>query len=188
MPIGSPRRRASRRRNRPPRGVPRGLVVGIVVLALLGTLYALGQFGDNGSGEGTAVSTQTSTTTTTLVPARTTTARSGASGSAAKKKTSTSAASRRVRLEVVATGPGPVYVCMQDAKGALRIPGVSLQAGARSGPYRSKSFKVRLGNGNARLRVDGRFRDVADASPVGYSVTRKAVRRIDPGQTPSCVR
>jgi hypothetical protein len=91
-----------------------------------------------------------------------------------------------VRLQIIPTGPGPVFVCVQDAGGRLRIPGVSLQQGATTGTYRSRAFKVRLGNGNAALRANGKSYKAADASPVGYSVTRKAVRRINVGQTPTC--
>src|SRR5215210_8095997 len=47
MPIAPPRRAASRRRQRPPRGVPRWLVVGVVIAALLAALYALGQSDDS---------------------------------------------------------------------------------------------------------------------------------------------
>jgi cytoskeletal protein RodZ len=191
MPIGATRRRGRGGRgggpvrHREPRGVPRGLVVGVVVVLLLGALYLLGKGGGN-SGDGAAsVGTQTAgRTTTTPVPASTT-----KSSSSSKKKRSTakgSTSSRLVRLQVIATGPGPVSACLVDAAGKLRIPGATLQQNVTAGPYRSKSFRLKLGNGNARLRVNGKIRTVPDVSPVAFLITRTTFKRVDPTTAPSC--
>ncbi|HEV7492256.1 helix-turn-helix domain-containing protein [Baekduia sp.] len=194
MPIGAPRRRGGRggrgggpmRPQREPRRIPVGLVVGVIVALLIGVLYLLGK-GNNDSGDGggpSAANTTTSRTTTTPVPARTTATSSAAQRKASKKKAS--AASRLVRLQVVPTGPGPVFACLVDAGGAARIPGLSLQQGGTAGPYRSKSFKLLLGNGNARLRVNGKVRDVPDASPVAFRISKGSFKRVDPGAVPNC--
>jgi cytoskeleton protein RodZ len=196
MPIGAPRRRGrgggggfasgGGGRHREPRRIPPGLVVGVIVLLLVGALYVLGSGGDDGGdgGEG-AASTTTGRTTTTRVPASTTSTTGSGSGAkkAAKKA---SAASKLVRMQVVATGPGPVFACLVDASGQARINGVSLQEGQTGGPYRSRSFRLRLGNGNARLRIDGKARDVPDASPVAFRITKGSVKRVDPSEVPSC--
>jgi hypothetical protein len=155
-----------------------------VVVALLAALYALGKFNGSSDNE-TATTPKTSTTTTTTVPRP---ASSGATSKRKKHKKKSTAASKLVRLQIVPTGPGPVFVCAQDAAGDLRIPGVSLQQGIPTGTYRSRSFKIRLGNGNAVIRANGKSYPVPDVSPIGYSVTRKGVRRIDVNQTPNCVR
>jgi cytoskeleton protein RodZ len=189
MPIGSPRRRGGRGgpvRHREPRGVPRGVVVAVVVALLLGALWLLGNWGKKDNGTSSAsTATQTSTVTRTRVPAATTTTKQ--QQQQAKRSASSSASSRRlIRLQVIPTGPGPVSACLVDAAGRLRIPGALLQQGTRAGPYRSKSFRLRLGNGNVRLRVDGKTYAVAKASPVAYRITKGSVKRVAPSQTPSC--
>jgi cytoskeleton protein RodZ len=194
MPIGAPRRRSGRggrggggplRPHREPRRIPVGLVVGVILVLLFGALYLLGKgSGDNGDATTSAAGTTTSRTTTTPVPARTTTTTSSAKRTASKKKAS--AASRLVRLQLIPTGPGPVSACLVDASGAARIPGTTLQQGGSAGPYRSKRFKLLLGNGNARLRVDGKLRDVPDVSPVAFRISKGSFKRVDPGAVPDC--
>jgi cytoskeleton protein RodZ len=195
MPIGAPRRRGGgrggrgsgpMRPQREPRRIPVGLVIGVILLLLFGLLYLLGKGNNNDGGDGptSAANTTTSRTTTTPVPARTTTTSSAAKTKSSKKKAS--ASSRLVRLQIVPTGPGPVAACLVDASGAARIPGTALQQGGSAGPYRSKRFKLRLGNGNARLRVDGTPHDVPDASPVAFRISKGSVKRVDPSTVPDC--
>jgi cytoskeleton protein RodZ len=198
LPIGSPRRRGRARatmgthpvRQRPRRGIPPWVPIAVLVLLLLGALWVLGKSsGDNG-GSQAASTTRTDVTTTTPVPrsaSRTTTASRAAARRRAQKRRRAAAAARVVRLQIIPTN-GPVFACLEDAGGRLRIRGATLQAGFSTGTYRSRSFKLRLGNGNVRLRVDGELRDVADASPLGYVITKKSVRRVDLAQTPDCVR
>jgi cytoskeleton protein RodZ len=195
MPIGAPRRRGGGRggrggggamRSREPRRIPPGLIIGVIVLLLVGALYLLGRSTGNG-GDGATSSAQTTTgrTTTTPVPASTNKASSPSSKKKSSKKT-TSSTSRLVRIQVIPTGPGPVFACLVDGSGTARIPGASLQQGAAAGPYRSKSFRLRLGNGNARLRIDGKLRNVPDASPVAFKISKGSFKRVDPAQVPSC--
>jgi cytoskeletal protein RodZ len=189
MPIGAPRRRGARggrsggplRPQREPRRIPVGAVVGVILVLLVGALYLLGKGSDDGDSGKPAAATTTSTTTTTPVPARTTTT-AASQGKSTKKKSS--AASRLVRVQLVSTGP--VSACLVDAGGAARIPGTTLQQGGSAGPYRSKRFKLLLGNGNARLRVDGKLRDVPDASPVAFRISKGDVKRVDPSTVPDC--
>jgi transcriptional regulator with XRE-family HTH domain len=191
MPIGAPRRRGGRggrgggplRPHREPRRIPVGLVVGVILVLLFGALYLLGKgSGDGGDGGTSAAGTVTSTTTTTPVPARTTTAASKSTST--KKKTS--AASRLVRLQIIPTGPGPVFACLVDGNSKTQIPGTSLQEGGSAGPYKARSFKLLLGNGNARLRVDGKLRSVPDASPVAFRISKGSFKRVDPSTVPDC--
>src|SRR4051794_18140441 len=198
MPIGATRRRGGgssiggpgARRRGPRRGIPPWLVIGVVVLGLLAALYALGKSGGGGDDSSSTAPQRTSTTTTTRVPASSA-AKSTASKrkkANAKKRKQKAAARRLVRLQIVPTGPGPVFVCAHDAAGAQRIPGATLQQGAATGTYRSRAFRIRFGNGNAVIRANGKTYKVADASPIGYVVTRKGARRVDVNQTPSCGR
>jgi hypothetical protein len=161
-----------------------------VVIALLAALYALGKTGNNNGGGTTGGAAHTDTTTTTPVPHRTTSTTSAAAIAQrrARRQQRAAAAAKLVRLQVVPTGPGPVFVCLQAAGGQMRIPGVSLQPGASSGTYRSSKFVVRLGNGNVRLRVNGKLRSVGSGSPLAYTITRKAMTRVSPSSTPTCVR
>jgi cytoskeletal protein RodZ len=188
MPIGAPRRRVGRggrgggplRPQREPRRIPVGAVVGVIVVLLFGALYLLGK--DSGDDGGTpAAGTTTSTTTTTPVPARTTTT-AASKGTSTKKKAS--ASSKLVRLQLIPTGP--VSACLVDASGTARLPGTTLQQGGSAGPYRSKRFKLLLGNGSVRLRVDGKLRDVPDASPVAFQISKGSFKRVDPSTVPDC--
>jgi cytoskeletal protein RodZ len=196
MPIGAPRRRGSGRGGRgagrmgpprEPRRIPVGVVVGVILVLLVAALYLLGK-GAGGDGDDSAATsgTQTSRTTTTPVPSTTTASSSGTKKKSTKKKKKSSSSSRVVRLAVVATGPGPVFACLVDAGGKARIPGATLQEGVTTDAYKSKSFRLRLGNGNARLRVDGKLRDVPDASPVAFRVSKGSLKRVAPDQVPSC--
>jgi hypothetical protein len=89
-------------------------------------------------------------------------------------------------VSITATGPGQVFACLVDAGGNRRINGAALNQGVTTAVYRSRSFRLRLGNGNARLRVNGRNHDVPDASPVAFTITRGTVKRVDPGKVPDC--
>jgi cytoskeleton protein RodZ len=191
MPIGSPRRRGGGGRGGPvrhrePRGIPRGVVVGVVVVLLLGALYLLGRGGGNNGSGSASVGTQTSRTTTTPVPASTTRTSTTKKSTSSSSKSSSSSSSKLVRMQVIATGPGPVSVCLVDASGQARIPGATLQQNTTAGPYRSKSFRLKLGNGNARLRVNGKIHSVPKASPVAFTITRKSFKRVDATTAPSC--
>jgi hypothetical protein len=180
MPIAPPRRRPPR----PSRGVPRWVPIAGMVIALLAALFALGKLGGGGDGDnGTVASTPTSRTTTTRVPA---TAATRTTTTARTRKRKPAASPNVVRLQLVPTGE--VFVCLQDASGKLVVNGATLRPGSTAGPFRSRKFTMRVGNGNLRLRLNGRTRGVGNGSPMGYIITRKAVTRVDPAKTPDCGR
>ncbi len=53
--------------------------------------------------------------------------------------------------------------------------------------YRSRSFKIVLGNGNAALRVNGRAKPVEQsAQALGYRITSRGRTALAPDQRPSC--
>jgi cytoskeleton protein RodZ len=192
MPIGAPRRR-SRAAGRPrgPRRIAPGVVaVGVVVVALLAALYALGKSSDSGSGGDTgsnAATTRTSETTTTTVPRTAASTKKKSSKKQTTTRPNTAASSKFARLQIV-PGQGPVFVCLKAAGGKRLLNGVTLQPGSTSGTYRSSKFTLRLGNGSPSLRINGKVRQVAEASPVAYTITRKTFKRVDPSTTPSCGR
>jgi cytoskeleton protein RodZ len=188
MPIGSTRRRGGGGgRGGPvrhePRRVPVGVVIGVIVVLLFGALYLLGRNNGNDDDKSASIGTQTSTTTTTPVPASTT------KSSSSKKKSSSkhaSTSSKLVNLDIITTGPGSVSACLVDATGKFQIPGRTLEEKITAKGYRSKSFHLKLGNGNVRLRVDGKIHSVPDISPVAYVITRKTFKRVDAATAPDC--
>lgn len=190
MPIGTSRRRGRggggpMRPPREPRHIPPGVVIGVIVLLLVAALYALGKWtsnDDKGDGGGSAATTATDRTTTTKVPATSTTRTSKSSSSASAKKKSTS--SKIVRLQIVASGT--VFACLVDSEGTQRIKGVTLNDGQTAGPFRSKSFRLLLGNGNATVRVDGKVRTVPDQSPVAFRIAKGSFKNVSPSSVPNC--
>lgn len=191
MPIGAPRRRGGRgggpmRPQQPRRRIPPGVVIGVIVLLLVAALYALGKWGADGGDEDGGGGTQASTTatdrtTTTKVPAsRTSTTKSKSSSS--KKKAS--ASSKVVRVQIVASGA--VFACLVDRDGARRLNGVTLNDGQSAGPFRSRSFRLLLGNGNATVRVDGKARKVPQKSPVAFRISKGSFKEVGAGSVENC--
>jgi transcriptional regulator with XRE-family HTH domain len=188
MPIGAPRRAQRHRRQRPRRGVPRGAFLGAVVIALVAVLYLLGKYGGDGNNmdAGGPPRTQAPPSTTTTKRRSSSSASSGKSPSSKKKQ---AAAARVVRLQILPTGPGPVFVCLQAAGNRRPIPGVNLQPGGTQPVYRSSRFRLTLGNGNVALRINGKTRSVPQVgNGIGYDIRRGSVKRLSPQQRPTCVR
>jgi len=176
QPIRPPGAREPRRRRRA--GSGRGWAVLAVVVLLLGGLYALGQF--DGGGGSDAAST-TPPTTTTRTTKHSTSRRSSAKSSRSKRRQP-----RLVRLRLVPTGP--VYVCLKRAGGQTVVNGRILQAGSRQPTYRSRRFRLLLGNSEVRLRVNGKTRAVAPTGGVlGYDITPPGrVRPLPAAGRPRC--
>ena len=178
-PISPPQ--AGRRRPQP-QGVPRGYVVGLVVVLLLGTLYLLGSGSEDEPSSDATTPAQTTPAEEVTTP---TTATEERPAAAAPTKEPTP---KVVRLQIIPTGP--VYVCLDAAGDRRLINGVILEAGARTKTFRSSRFRLTLGNGDARLRIDGKTRRVpasASLEGIGYEITRGGKRRVlTPAQRPVC--
>jgi hypothetical protein len=176
----APRSASDRRRPRRP-GVPRGAIVAVIIAGLLVALYLLGSGGGSNSPPLPSPAATTSTSPTT--PAQ-------GAGANHNKPSGAGAASpapgkRIVALRIVPTGP--VYVCLEAAGGRRPVPGVILQAGSSQPTYRSSRFRLTLGNGEARLLVDGRTRTVpAVTNGIGYEITPKGRKVLPPGTRPRC--
>ena len=177
----SAREREQRRRNRQRRGIPRGALIGVLLAAIIAALFGLGKLfpSDEDPDEAAPVATLPTETNG-----------SSPSGSPAKKKSSTKkkkkkAASRVVRLQVVPTGE--VSVCLVDAGGKVLIGNEILQEGSPSRTYRSKRFRIVLGNNSARLRINGKARSVpASSDVIAYSITRAGRKDLPAGSRPDC--
>ena len=93
-----------------------------------------------------------------------------------KKKKKAKAKPKVARLTIVATGQ--VYVCLKAAGKRTRSPASSSPAARARGPYKSSRFRLQLGNGEARLIVNGKSRSVPSvANGIGYEITPRRVRR-----------
>ena len=145
------------------------LAVVLVLVLVLGALYALGSWGDDDSGGENTAETPTAT------PAK-----------KKAKKRKKPAAPTRVTLQIVPTGI--VNVCLVDAAGKTLINNQDLQAGHNSKRYRGKRFRVSFGNGQVRLKAGKRTIEVPDRStPVGYDVRPgKRPRELPESRRPTC--
>jgi cytoskeleton protein RodZ len=148
------------------------LIAGLGAAAVIGFLVVLGLTGgsgnDHGGGSGRKAASRgasSSTTSTTQTPPA--------------RPTEVS-----VRLEPT----GTVWVCLVDDSGHNLVNGETLTAGDARGPFKAKSFKVRLGNGEMRMEVGGKqFQVPPVAEPVGYSITPDGVRKLSSSAQPTCV-
>ena len=177
-PIRRPTPRQRDRRRTGPgggggRGFPRAALVGLVLAAILVALFFVGR------------NQEDEPATMAPAPARTTTTAGaggsgdGGSGQARPRR------SRVVRLQLVATGP--VSICLVDARGDVLVANEILQPGARTRTFRSRRFRLVLGNNAVRLRVNGKARAVpASSQAIALEITRAGRRALPAGQRPTC--
>jgi cytoskeleton protein RodZ len=162
--------RPLRGRVRAPGPPSRGVVVAVVAVALIALLFVLGVTSGNDNGDSRTASTGRGGKTTSR---------------AAGGRSRSSASHGPVRLAVLASRN--VWVCVVDAKGRLRVPGQTLVAGDREGPFRSERFELTVGNGGADLAVNGKRRDLPEtATPQGYVVTTARTRELSASRRPTC--
>ncbi len=162
------------RRVGPPR---RGIAAAVVVVAFIAFLFVLGITGeeDQKGGSGAAAPA----TQTPSQPER------PASGPAATGPREAQRRPRSVRLEIIPARN--VWVCVVDARGKQQVAGVIVAAGDRQGPFRSRSFRVTVGNGGGDLRINGRRRDTPERSePIGYLVRNAGTTLLSAARRPTC--
>jgi cytoskeleton protein RodZ len=179
QPIAPP---GQRDRRRPPRAsFGRGWLIAVVIVGLVAALYFLGlNNGDDDNGGQAGTSTPRTSSTQT----QSSSSKSGAAAGTSTKKKKKSKP-KVAKLTVVATGQ--VYVCLKAAGDRTLVNGVVLTGGARQGQYRSSRFRLRLGNAEARLVVNGKSRSVPPvANGVGYEITPTKVHRLPQSRWPEC--
>jgi cytoskeleton protein RodZ len=97
-----------------------------------------------------------------------------------------SGTSTRVALSLKPTAA--IYVCLVDAAGAKRIPGLTLEPGSyTSRTYHSTRFELVLGNNAVTMYVDGKALSVpASSKPIAYSITSAGRHTLGASQQPKC--
>jgi cytoskeletal protein RodZ len=176
-PIRRPNQRErERRRQHEPRGIPRGAVVGLILAAIVGALFVIGNTSEDPDEGSEQVSTMETETT----------AREDRDEEAEKPKAKKKpAASRVVRLQIVPTAP--VSVCLTNINGEVLVGNEILQPGAKPKTYRSKRFRLVLGNNAATLKINGRTRTLPPtAGPVAYTITKNGRSDLPPERRPTC--
>jgi cytoskeleton protein RodZ len=167
QPIRPPSPRDRRRRSEPPRGIPRWAVIGVVLLLILGALSLIGQQADDDE--------------PTAEPAMTTETRERRPE---REREEPAPAPRTVTLTLKPTGD--VWVCLENGGGDRLIPGTIISPPATR-TFEAKRFRVTLGNGSVRFRVNGKaFRPPQTAEAQGYEFTRNGRRTLEEADRPTC--
>jgi hypothetical protein len=143
--------------------VSRGWAIGAGVVGVIALLILIGSLGNDDSG--------TPEAPTTSSTARTTTARTPAP---APRPTV-------ARLELIPDGV--VYVCLRDAKDK-QLLNQSLQPGGDAQlKFRSKRFRLTVGNFRIRMKINGReFKVEPSPSAVNYEITPRGRKTLPTGQ------
>ncbi|HUR87261.1 MAG TPA: helix-turn-helix domain-containing protein [Solirubrobacteraceae bacterium] len=168
QPINAAAPGRERRRTGPV--IPPGVFIALIFIGLVFALYLLGSGGDdNPTADGPAATAPAEPPTTPPVAA----------------SPQSPARPQRVRLRIEATGQ--VFVCLRAGDRTL-LDGVTLEAGERTPTFRSRRFRLTLGNNAVRLRINGRSRSVAPSSdPIGIEVTPGAGRQpLSADRRPTC--
>ncbi|MEA2143046.1 MAG: cytoskeleton protein RodZ [Solirubrobacteraceae bacterium] len=144
-----------------------------VAVILAGLVFALYLLGSGGEDPKTAATPPPPTTTTTQRPAAT-------------PPPAQRARPTRVRLRIDATGL--VNVCLKAGDKTL-VNGQTLAAGQRTPTFRSRRFRLTLGNNSATLRINGKTRRVkASSQPIGLEITPEQGRQsLSAKERPVCV-
>lgn len=158
-------------------GRPWLIVVGLIVIVGV-VLFAFGVGRNDGGDKGAA-------TTATPPVTNTTGAAADVPPATTERTTSTdTAAKTTVRLQIVPSGS--VYACLTAGSKRL-IDGQVLDPASPPGTFRSRRFLLALGNGDAKLKIDGKTYSVASTGkPVGYEITPDGRTRLRPSQLPQC--
>jgi cytoskeleton protein RodZ len=169
QPINAAAPGRERRRQTPV--LPPWFFVAVIFVGLLFSLYLLGTLGNDSGQEQPSP------------PPPPAVAEPPATPPAAAQKP---ARPRTTKLRIEATGP--VYVCLRAGDRTL-VNGATLQAGDRTRTFRSKRFRLTLGNNAVVLRINGKPKRLpASGDPIGVEITPGRGRQpLAEKQRPLCV-
>jgi len=182
QPVMSPPRRGSARSSPArPGGASRGYMIAIGAFSLLVLVLIVALIANPKKG---AESPPAPANSTNIQESHGT--KHGSHGPRASTPTTAGGTSARVTLSLHPSAP--VYVCLIDAAGAKRIPGLTIEPGSYTPRnYHSAHFELLLGNNAVTLYVDGKALTVPPSSkPIGYSITNSGRRVLTPAQQPTC--
>jgi cytoskeletal protein RodZ len=162
------RERDRERRRRTPR-LPSWAPIAIVVLVIIGVLYAVGSATQSGPSSTTAHKT----------------GRHHPRHRATPVKVPTVAKPTNVKLQLVPTGT--VYVCLVNGSGAKLIDERTFTTAEEIPAETAPSLLLTLGNASVQMKVNGKAVPVAaSASAIRLQLTPTAVKHIPLSQTPTC--
>jgi cytoskeletal protein RodZ len=161
----------SRERERAARGprIPPWVLIGVVLAAIVAALYFVGSNNNSNS------PSNTPNTTAAQQPHKRARHRNH---KAASPKPHT------VTLQLVPTGT--VYVCVVNGAGTKLIAGRTFAAGETIPTEKAAKLLITLGNPSVQMKVNGKPVQVAQGSPIGYSITPSAMTPLPSGQQPTC--
>jgi cytoskeleton protein RodZ len=170
----SARERDRRRRRDERAGVPIAAVVGFILAAIVAGLVLIGN-----------LSSDDEDPSESTVPPPMTTETTERAAESEREKPKPPAKPKVVRLRLDPTGP--VSVCLVDATGKILIANEILQPGQSTRTFRSRRFRLVLGNNAVSLRINGKARTVPPSSGViAYSITRQGRKDLPEGSRPTC--
>jgi cytoskeletal protein RodZ len=172
QPINAAAPGRERRRQTPV--LPPWFFVAVISVGLLFSLYLLGTLGNDSGSEQPSSSP----------PPPPAVAQPPATPPAAKKEKPARPTTTKLRLEAT----GPVYVCLRAGDRTL-LNGETLQAGDRTRTFRSKRFRLTVGNNAVILRINGKPKSLpASSDPIGIEITPGRGRQpLSAKQRPLCV-
>jgi cytoskeleton protein RodZ len=180
QPVMSPPRRTPSRPSSGGGGPSRGYVIavgafGLLIVVLIAALISGGKGGGSPSTQAGSTNAQHDHT-----PRRRAHAASHSSGH--------TPAGTAARVTLSLHPSAPVYVCLIDAAGNKRIPGLTIEPSSYTPrDYHSAHFELLLGNNAVTMYVDGKALSVpASSKPVGYSITSSGRHVLAAGQQPTC--
>jgi Helix-turn-helix domain len=149
-------------------GISNRLLIPMVCLALLAVVVAIALAGGDEEGD------------------RPPTGSREATGKNPREHPQNVAAEPGVTMRLVASAE--VWTCLLDAERKPLLDGEILTEGSEAGPFRSDGFELALGNGSARILIDGRPAAIPpSSSPVGYRIDSKGkLIALEEGERPDC--
>jgi hypothetical protein len=153
QPINAAAPGRERRRQTPT--LPPWFFVAVIFVALVLSLYLLGTLGDNSPDQAAQPPAPAAPATSQPAPVAPPVKRP--------------ARPRTTRLRIEATGQ--VYVCLKAGERTL-VNGQTLEAGEHTRTFRSKRFRLTVGNNAVRLRINGKPKMLpASSDPIGVEIT-----------------